>query len=454
MAHDHRLHYTGYSRTLRALVVEAKVSWVNMDKDVREYVGSCLRCQIGKAASHKVADVGTLQPTLAPWYNHTWYIDLKGPLPHDTGYILVVVEALSRMVKLRYAPACTVKEICEELMEVINGFGTSPLVVRSDNGPPFNSEEFKRFCDSQGIQVVLGVPYHHQGQGLVETKIKGIAGAIIATLGHKAPREWFKGKTLDNLEGIINSTIVSSTGMSPYAVAHGREPRTPLARVGDWSSEAYWEGQLGMENATFNDFNEIVAAHHDAMDAAQGLAALGSSVSQALTKREWDAARKPSDYKEGEWVLVHCVAPNRLTPWFNGPYQVTSITGDGNVVRGRHYLDPPEKESGPYHVSRLVRFDFSRATPQEIAQFQLDSGSNIVDDVLGHRTLADGTNEFHIKWLGYAITSWLPSTGLVKVIKVIKYCEEKGLPAPGKEPRVVTEPRPRAARKPKAGKRK
>jgi hypothetical protein len=191
------------------------------------------------------------------------------------------------------------------------------------------------------------------------------------------------------------------------------------------------------EAVTLHDLNEIVAEHHYNMDATHNMAMLSTSVEQAITKREWDSSRKPSDYTVGEWVLLHHAAPNRLLPWFDGPYQVVEISAGTNSVRARHFLDPADKVGGPYHVARLLRFDFSRATALEIAQFQLEAGSEVVEAVLGHRTLYDGTNEFHILWLSTGISSWLASAALTKVIKVIDYCAAHNLAPPGKETKTL-----------------
>ena len=69
---------------------------------------------------------------------------------------------------------------------------------------------------------MLGAPHHLQGQGAVETQIREIASAIIATLGAKAERGWFSGPWLSTLEGVINSTVVMHMECSPYGVLHTR----------------------------------------------------------------------------------------------------------------------------------------------------------------------------------------------------------------------------------------
>ena len=315
----------------------------------------------------------------------------------------------------------------EELDDVVSSFGTRPVVVRSDNGPPFNSADYEAWCTANGITPVRGVPHHSQGQGLVETRFRPLAAAIIAVLGHKAPHEWWPGMLLSRLEGILNSTVGQPNGGSPFWVMHGLEARTPLSAQFDWLAPGFCASELGIPTATSEDIQEIVAQHHARINNVQGRAMLASSLAQALTKRAWDADRVPGDYKVGESVLVYQVAPNRLLPFLSGPYSVHAVTADGNFVRGAHYLTP-ESVVGPFHVSRLVRFNASRATTADIAEFHCEVGQFVVDDVIEHRKLASGDYEFHIRWRGTPLTSWQRGCDVGKVYKVQAYCKREGLP--------------------------
>ena len=435
MAHDDQAHYSGTDHTLENLIRGARVTWVGIDADVRQYIASCFKCTFAKAP-HTKRKVGTLSPTAPPHVHHTWYIDLKGPMPWGTGYLMAVVEATTRFTKLRYLPANTAKEVCEEIHEAIVSFGTAPHIIRSDTGQPFDSSEYRKFISDWNITAALGVPYHSQGQGKVENKFRSIAAAIIATLGAKAAKTWFEGSLLSRLESIINSTVVSSIGGSPSWAMYGREPRTMLSAATDcWS----WRDEFGTRvlqaaNADENDYQNIIAEHHSAINAVQGRAQIASDLASAITKVKYDADRKPARFKTDDWVIVHNTAPNRMQPWFTGPYKITSVSPDGNFVTAAHF-NQLEADTKQIHVSRLLPFDYSRATREEIVQFQLEAGSAVVDAVIEHRVLADGLIEFNIQWLGHALTSWLPSTSVRKIIKVIDYCKAHGLPAPGTEPR-------------------
>jgi hypothetical protein len=348
-------------------------------------------------------------------------------MPGTSGYLMCTIEAISRYVKLRYLPRNTAKEVCEEIEECIISFGTRPVVLRSDGGQPFDSSDYNSFCKAQGITPKVGVPYHSQGQGKVETRFKGIAAAIIATLGHKAPSAWWQqDRFIARLEGIINSTVCEPLAGSPSWVLNGREPRTPLSTQVDWTSASFGDATIGIPSATAEDVSEIIAQHHSTILAVQGRAMIAHSLAQALTKRAFDASRTSGDYKVGDHVLVLRTAPNRLLPHFIGPYVVTAVSSDKNFVRAKHYIDL-KTLIGPVHVSRLIHFDASRATPAEVAEFHLEEGCYIVDEVVEHRKLDDGTFEFHIRWRGNPIKSWEPASNVKRVKKVQDYCVEHSI---------------------------
>jgi len=445
LAHDDQAHYAGGERTAITLERQAKVWWFSLRRDVTDYVKSCFKCQMVRHP-HGEPGGGSLQPTLADTVHHTWYVDIKGPMPEDTGYLMLVVEAFSRVCKLRYLPRANTKEVCEEMAEVILSFGTRPRVLRCDGGQPFDGNEFKMWCKEQGIEVVKGLPGHSRGQGMVETRFKGIGDALMASLGGKAPTAWYKGDFIMRLEGIMNTTIVSSIGGSPWWVLTGFEPRTPLAALTDWTNADFGRDVLGDDKLTHEDYCNAIAALHEHINKVQGRALMASSLAQAITKTDWNKRVKEMVFKVDDWVLLHRVAPNRMLPHFTGPFQVLRVVGDGNSVLLAHYLEP-EKQEGPVHVARLLPFDMTRATSLEIAAHQLEEGSSIVEAVADHRQLEDGSSEFKIKWLNYPIETWVDSKRLTKVKKALEYCRSKGIPEPGKEKRNVVRPKVDRARR-------
>ena len=141
----------------------------------------------------------------------------------------------------------------------------------------------------------------------------------------------------------------------------------------------------------------------------------------------WDSSRQLGDFKVGQYVLVHRTAPNKLLPHFTGPYIIESVSADLNFVTAAHY-NAPDSKMGPVHVSRLLHFDASRMARAEMVAHQADEGSFVVDGVIEHRVIVDGSLKFHIRWSGNPITSWEPSRNVKSIIKVQEYCTSHGLP--------------------------
>ena len=133
-------------------------------------------------------------------------------------------------------------------------------------------------------------------------------------------------------------------------------------------------------------------------------------------------------------VALHRAPTNRLEPHFSGPFEIVTMRSGGNMVTLRSLYDPAKVESKQVHISRLIHFDISRATSAEIAAAQVDAGSFVVQEVLDHRWLADGTLEFHLSWHGTPIQTWEPAVHVSKVTLVSEYCRRLGLALVGPPP--------------------
>jgi hypothetical protein len=449
LAHTSLNHYTGAERTLWTLREQCRITWKGISDDVSDFVRRGVRCAMAKPRRHGKSNEGLLHPTLAPYVHHTWYADLKGPLPHDTGYILAIRESISRVVKLRYLPKANATEVIEELDEAAISFGTLPVVLRTDGGPPFNSAAFAAHCEANSVKHVVGVPYHSQGQGKIETLFRSLSAAIVATLGHKAPREWFKPPLLGRLEWIINTSVVDPLRGSPMRNLLGYEPRTPLSASLNWE-EALGYDPRGADTARFgNDVNEILSAHHSTLDAVQDIATQATCLEQAFTKRTYDASHVPSSFKAGDTVLLHVVPANRLLPYFSGPYRLTRVLDDGNVAYGTWLTAPALPEEGPFHVSRLLHFEFQLSTRElkDVALFHAESGSGVVDKVINHRVADNGAYELEVVWVSATpVHTWTPLDNLRQVAVVKEYCEQHKIK--------IEENPPSHAKAPRASRRK
>ena len=112
-------------------------------------VEKCLPCQ---AASDKTQrePLKSIPLPAKPW--SSLRVDLYGPVPGSGGEYLLVVQCLySRFPAVEIVSSTGHKAIIAALERIMSAFGI-PDKLGSDNGPPFNGQEFHAFARYMGFQ--------------------------------------------------------------------------------------------------------------------------------------------------------------------------------------------------------------------------------------------------------------------------------------------------------------
>lgn len=110
-----------------------------------------------------------------------------------------------------------------KLDKVFLEFGV-PDVVKSDNGPPFNSKEFASFADDLGFKHRKVTPKCARANGEVERFVRTVKKVIkTANLEHKNPKQ-----ELNRLLRNFRATPHSTTRVAPATALFGRPMKTKL----------------------------------------------------------------------------------------------------------------------------------------------------------------------------------------------------------------------------------
>ncbi|XP_028414389.1 uncharacterized protein K02A2.6-like [Dendronephthya gigantea] len=117
----------------------------------------------------------TLPPE--PW--HTVNIDFSGPFPGGS-YLLVIIDAYSRFPEVEIVSSTSAKSTVLKLERILATHGI-PKVLKSDNGPPFQSHEFSVYLKELGITHKPSSPLWPQGNGLAENFMKPLVKASYPT---------------------------------------------------------------------------------------------------------------------------------------------------------------------------------------------------------------------------------------------------------------------------------
>ncbi|XP_015749500.1 PREDICTED: uncharacterized protein K02A2.6-like [Acropora digitifera] len=139
--------HQGIVKTKRFL--RDSVWFPGIDKKVEELVKGCVPCQ---ATNHdpKPASESLQMSPLPQGPSQELSMDFCGPFPNGD-FLLVVTDDFSWFPKVEILRSTSAKAVTPHLDSILARQGITEL-VRTDNGPPFNSESFQIFATQLGFK--------------------------------------------------------------------------------------------------------------------------------------------------------------------------------------------------------------------------------------------------------------------------------------------------------------
>lgn len=151
-------------------------------------------------------------------------MDFNGPYLKFGGIsILVIIDYRSRYI-IAQPVKSTSFEFTRKVLEDVFSKEGFPRFVKTDNGPPFNGEDFKLYCAERGIQTVYSTPLFPQQNGLVENSMKLINRAMSAAVTDKSNYS----NELQQAVQAHNAAAHSVTRVPPEELLSGRRIRRRL----------------------------------------------------------------------------------------------------------------------------------------------------------------------------------------------------------------------------------
>ena len=252
-----------------------------------------------------------------PW--ETIHIDFCGPLP-SSEYLLVVIDRYSRYPEVEVLRSTKAANVIPKLDKIFAAHGL-PYKIVSDNGPPFNSNEFARYVKALGIVHEPVSPYWPQANGEVGRFNQPLEKAIqAAVVEGKVWRQELNRFLLQ-----YRTTPHCTTKVAPSELMFNRKIRGKLPSL---------EKKL------------VVNRHKEARE--------NETKSQAYHKSFADNRRnaKESSIKVGDTVLVKQKRQNKFTSRFNKtPYVVIYRKGTQVIAENN------QKHRVKRNVSHFKKFD-------------------------------------------------------------------------------------------------
>lgn len=239
LAHEGHPGMTVMKRRLRA-----KVWWPKMDVQVEQFVKKCRGCLLVSTPSAPEPLRRTELP-VAPWEHLA--IDFMGPLPSGHN-LLVVVDYYSRYFEVEVMKKIDATETIKRLECIFARFGL-PVSIKADNGPQLVSEEMKKYCRTNNIELYSTTPYWPQQNGEVERQNRSLLKRL-ATCQNE------KGNWQEDLQKYLlmyRSTPHSVTLKTPAELMFKRNIRDKLpvmkqrieidGELHDRDAEMKWKGK-------------------------------------------------------------------------------------------------------------------------------------------------------------------------------------------------------------------
>ena len=180
------LHYIheGHQGKERCLLwARNTIFWPKMTYDIQELIERCIICQEHGRSQPIIGTTQELPPF--PW--HTLATDIFYWKRMD---FLIVADVFSKYFLVRKLANSTSAAICAELATIVTELGL-PHIVRSDNGPCYNSKKFQQFLQCYNITHHTSSPHHPRSNGFVERMV-GVAKKLMDKAG-KEGKPWISG---------------------------------------------------------------------------------------------------------------------------------------------------------------------------------------------------------------------------------------------------------------------
>lgn len=156
----HECHQ-GITKTKEYL--RTRVWFPGLDKMVEAHIQHCHPCQVVSMSQER-------EPLrITPLPSERWKevaVDFWGPI-HTGEYLLVTVCKQSRWAEVEFVTSTSARAVIPKMDKTFGSLGI-PVSVSSDNGPPFNSQDFRDFSKYLGFRHERKTPLNPQANAEAE----------------------------------------------------------------------------------------------------------------------------------------------------------------------------------------------------------------------------------------------------------------------------------------------
>lgn len=416
LAHDASGHF-GSDKTYAAL--RSSYYWPNMRRDlVESYIPSCVECMRNKSGTTSIA--GPLHPLPIPdARGDSVAVDFIGPLPMDEGFNMIISMTDRLNADLRILP-CKDTITAEQFALLFfdnwyceNGL---PLDIVSDRDKLFLSRFWKTLHKLTGVKLKMSSSYHPQSDGASERTNKTINQCIRFHV-ERNQKGWVR--SLPRVRFNIMNTVNASTGMSPFQLHLGRNPRIIPPLTQQPAAEGVPEDKRA--RALISQLELDVMEAQDNLLAAKATQATQANKHRTPehTLEVGDKVMLSTKHRRREYMQKGDKRVAKFMPRYDGPYAIIETHPESST----YTLDLPNSPNifptfhssqlRPYHPNDSTLFpsrEFPRPGPVVTEDGQME---NFIEKIVDEKKVGRG-KKYLVRWVGYGADEdeWLPRRDL------------------------------------------
>ena len=294
-----------------------------MQDSVAQYALTCPQCQLSqRRVDRKQEPYTQVKIDARPF--EKWAIDFVGPLPesHDKKkWILTAIDIATGWPLARATTDAKAEVVADFLSDIYVNYGAFRELL-SDNGTNLSAEIVEEYLKRIRGKHQLTTAYHPQTNGKVE-RFNGMLGSILTKfLVNKNIVQW-----TDFLPSALFACRIrnhSSTGMSPFKLLYGMEPRL----TGD---------QIDFDRDRLDD---DLTTRLERMLSSRALANR-KLVEKGIKARKLRADRLQKfdvELEPGQYVLLVNEHREKFQPTYFGPFRVEKRLFFGTYVLSAHMV--------------------------------------------------------------------------------------------------------------------
>lgn len=174
----HSLSHPGIRATQR--LISERFIWPSVNKAVKHWCQSCLKCQQVKVHRHTKSPAGTF-PVAWARFQHI-HMDILSPWPPSDGnsYILTIVDRFTRWPEAIPISNITAETVAKHFLRRWIPIFDVPSMVTTDRGSQFESALFRQLSQLLGTQRIRTTGYYPAANGLVERLYRQLKSSLKA----------------------------------------------------------------------------------------------------------------------------------------------------------------------------------------------------------------------------------------------------------------------------------